>query len=691
MKNKTIYLFICLVCSITFVFAQEKREKTQDAIETTIDFYIEQNLKTNVPNSIKQHVIERATKEGINDPTIIRELIKIENERHLRSEFFKNNPSLNEAYKSSQNRMMTQEVIDFEDGNLGGFTLETGTTTASCSHNHSLAMGTISTTLNHTTAPATLVSNGSDPHINMLNNQPQNIMGAGIPLPRTAGSSQRALRINQKLHSFQESAEVDIVSKTFVTDGSDITFDYATVLDLWGAKLETHHAYFRAAVLDASGGVLEEFCIEASDNSAPFLTLDYDGTYSNMTEVRYTEWTTHTFVSPGNEDDVLTLLFEAGDCAQTIHAGYAYVDNIILGSKPDPCDACNITPSIQLNELTCNRLDVTAQPQCSSFFYSWDIIGQPGNVVLTGSNTADYSYGSLGGNPFTSLDVTLTISDSSGCSSSTTQSYTFCDPPPPSGLCINTKVFLQGPLMYPVPGEEKYMRDDLRAEGLIPTISPYGDGTTCNASIFNATGPDAIVDWVYVELRKWNAPTAILDEMSAFVQRDGDVVGMDGVSMITTNRPAGDYLISIKHRNHLGVLSKKITLDETCPLLDFTSTATSWWGQDAMVRMELLPGQFRQALWAGDANNDQKINHQNQFGSFGTDGGLISTLSGGFNGTCGQIVLQDVYHNADLDMDGDVDCSGGQDDSELIKDNVIWRHPQATGSGSFIIYQQIPN
>jgi hypothetical protein len=164
---------------------------------------------------------------------------------------------------------------------------------------------------------------------------------------------------------------------------------------------------------------------------------------------------------------------------------------------------------------------------------------------------------------------------------------------------------------------------------------------------------------------------------------------MDGVSMITTSRPAGDYLISIKHRNHLGVLSKKITLDETCPLLDFTSTATPWWGQHAMVRMELLIGEFRQALWAGDANSNELINYNGMGTEF--DSGLISLLTGGFAGTCGLDIQTGVYNAADIDMDGDIDCSGGQDDMELLKDNIVWRHPDATGVGTFIITQQIPN
>ena len=93
---------------------------------------------------------------------------------------------------------------------------------------------------------------------------------------------------------------------------------------------------------------------------------------------------------------------------------------------------------------------------------------------------------------------------------------------------VSPKVYLQGAFINPNSGEETLMRDDLRVGGLIPTTSPYADGLTCNASVFTATGSDAIVDWIWVELRDATDNTIVLASQSALLQRDGDVVGVDG-------------------------------------------------------------------------------------------------------------------------------------------------------------------
>ena len=61
--------------------------------------------------------------------------------------------------------------------------------------------------------------------------------------------------------------------------------------------------------------------------------------------------------------------------------------------------------------------------------------------------------------------------------------------------------------------------------------SPY-DATTCNASVFNTTGANAIVDWVLVELRDGTTNTTVLQSQSALLQRDGDVVSVERNSSI---------------------------------------------------------------------------------------------------------------------------------------------------------------
>jgi hypothetical protein len=115
------------------------------------------------------------------------------------------------------------------------------------------------------------------------------------------------------------------------------------------------------------------------------------------------------------------------------------------------------------------------------------------------------------------------------------------------------------------------MYDSLRVLNLIPLQEPYSSapynatyihvngsgGETTSASVFAVTGPNAIVDWVFVQLRNKLDSNIVLATRSALIQRDGDIVDIDGVSpVIFANNNADNYFISIKHRNHLGIMTK---------------------------------------------------------------------------------------------------------------------------------------
>ncbi len=90
-------------------------------------------------------------------------------------------------------------------------------------------------------------------------------------------------------------------------------------------------------------------------------------------------------------------------------------------------------------------------------------------------------------------------------------------------LILAAKVFLQGATLNPFQGEEMLMRDNLRKSALLPLVSPYEDALTVNDTLAleNSTAPEAIVDWVFVELRDPNDPSIIIDSKSAWLQRDG--------------------------------------------------------------------------------------------------------------------------------------------------------------------------
>jgi len=171
---------------------------------------------------------------------------------------------------------------------------------------------------------------------------------------------------------------------------------------------------------------------------------------------------------------------------------------------------------------------------------------------------------------------------------------------------VNPIVFLQGPGTDPFAGELSLMRDNLRTANpvLIPTTSPY-DGSICDPSVFLITGTNAIVDWIFVELRDPTDPSVVITAQSALLQRDGDVVGPDGSTSLQFSVPQSSYYIAITHRNHLGILSANpIALSQSTTVIDMTQNLSSVFGGSLAVA-QLSNGLF--ALISGDVIPDGQI------------------------------------------------------------------------------------
>ena len=171
---------------------------------------------------------------------------------------------------------------------------------------------------------------------------------------------------------------------------------------------------------------------------------------------------------------------------------------------------------------------------------------------------------------------------------------------PATDLLLATKAYLQGASLNrsSVTGEENWMRDDLRVNGLIPTTSPY-DTTTCDPSVFNTLGSDAIVDWILVQLRDATDNTVVIESQSALLQRDGDIVAVDGTSNLSFTSAANNYFIALKHRNHLGVITSSAqTLSTTLTTVDFTDSANPiTFGTDAQTTFGMPIRSFSHVGW----------------------------------------------------------------------------------------------
>jgi hypothetical protein len=265
----------------------------------------------------------------------------------------------------------------------------------------------------------------------------------------------------------------------------------------------------------------------------------------------------------------------------------------------------------------------------------------------------------------------------------------------PNKVCLTPKAYLQGALLG-VDLPNTLMRDDLRAKNLIPTTSPYLGGlTTANTTtslVLATTGANAIVDWVFVELRSGTDSTLIVDSRSALIQRDGDIVDVDGTgSVIFSLANTGQYYLVVKHRNHLGVMSAKNAMSNICKVIDFQMVATHNFNKDSLniINQPQVIVQQGKAMWAGNALEDNNIIYQ------GSANDVIAIYLQVINATGNLFVSPSYklkgYYTGDIDMNGETIFQGTGNDVEFIYQNVLKNHPgNILGLNYFIIKQQLP-
>lgn len=254
---------------------------------------------------------------------------------------------------------------------------------------------------------------------------------------------------------------------------------------------------------------------------------------------------------------------------------------------------------------------------------------------------------------------------------------------------LSAVAYLQGAFLNPNTGEESLMRDDLRLAGLIPTTSPYLDGVNCNPSVFTTTGNNAIVDWIWVELRDESTNTQVLHNQSALLQRDGDVVAIDGISSLSFKATSGNYFVVIKHRNHLGMMSSTpIELSNTTTVLNFTEANNQiTYGNNAQTINNFQSNKM--CMWAGNTDGNTQVRYQGS----GNDSNRIKdqVLTDLGNTSNSNLYSFISYNTADVNLNGTIRYQGSGNDSNIIKD-IILSHPnnQSSPSNLFIIMEQLP-
>jgi hypothetical protein len=260
-----------------------------------------------------------------------------------------------------------------------------------------------------------------------------------------------------------------------------------------------------------------------------------------------------------------------------------------------------------------------------------------------------------------------------------------------AGVKLNVKALLQGP--YAV--DTGLMADNLRSLSLIPITQPYGKyslfnyqgNETLSTSRLSVTGSAAIVDWVLVELRDATNPNSIVSRQAALLTRDGSIVSAstNNNDLVMPNVVAGNYYVVIRHRNHLGVMTKTpIALSSmTSTSVDFRLKSTPTYSTNARLERDIDA-----ILWAGNANLNRNIIANGPENDASTV--LSSILVAKGNELLNTNYILTGYLNSDLDLSGAVIFSGPDNDINILVGNVLLHPNNSTFSGNYVISDGLP-
>ncbi|MBL8010364.1 MAG: hypothetical protein JNJ64_07130 [Flavobacteriales bacterium] len=232
------------------------------------------------------------------------------------------------------------------------------------------------------------------------------------------------------------------------------------------------------------------------------------------------------------------------------------------------------------------------------------------------------------------------------------------------------------------------MTDALRTANLIPLTEPYGalgyqyTGMPTNPAIqpstLSITGNNAVVDWVVVELRADASPGTVVYSAPALLERDGDVVEVNGTSnWLYAPVPAGKYYVAVRHRNHLGVMTAgPIWLSGSSfvstVLVNFRSALLSVHGVEPRKTVGTV-----QCLWPAEATGDGVV----KYTGAGNDRDVVLNAIGGTTPTN---TANNVYDRRDVNLDGSIKYTGSANDRDVILQTIGGTVPTATRT------QQLP-
>ncbi len=273
-----------------------------------------------------------------------------------------------------------------------------------------------------------------------------------------------------------------------------------------------------------------------------------------------------------------------------------------------------------------------------------------------------------------------------------------CDPlvnPSCVGVVVDVRVKLQGAVIDNLGSPD--MRDNLREKNLIPMEEPYtdlpnfnhvgeGGGEVMYPGLLSATGPDAVIDWVMIELRSPIDPSNIIATRSALLKRDGTVTDMDGSSKVYFSQvPSGSYFVSVKHRNHLGIATgQSVLLSPFTPKIDFAAPNADLWDNFAAADQN-----NQLALWPGDVNSNGDVIFQGPANDVIFILFHVMTESENVDNLANYISLG--YTTYDVNLDGYTIFQGPNNDkAKILFHSILGSEENMAHLANFILSVKLP-
>ncbi len=200
-------------------------------------------------------------------------------------------------------------------------------------------------------------SSGNDPNV------------AALPKVKPGGGTYSAL-----LGDYATGSKAASMKQTFLVDANSTsyTYSYALVMEDPGHSLG-EQPFFKVNMYDASGNNINcaAYSVIAGPSGDPGF-LPYGGSVFSAPKGYYLPWRTTFIPLDDYVGQNVTIEFVTGDCSQSGHFGYAYIDT--------DCSALNVEKS---SDFICNGDAVTLTAPPGAAGYLWSPGGQTTQSITT--------------------------------------------------------------------------------------------------------------------------------------------------------------------------------------------------------------------------------------------------------------------------------------------------------------------